>query len=656
MNAWVTHILHITKAPLDYWCFCVEYVCLLRSVLAKESLQWRTPHELHWGHTPDISIFKYMFWQPLWYHAPTAKFPTTRMRRARFIGMAATISDQFCYLILTEPKDEKDKPQILARLVIKPRYTNEKPPVVFSRCGDNKLVFYKSDGKTPLEDPLDADLTNFFDTVATNKFAEELDLITAKRSLDDSFEVGINEVFGPPTKRQRIITCTNDDLSSPTTAVTQQQVHAVVTTPVEYESPIQHPVTYSIIADTPVPDTKDAEDLAVIITDDAGDGHHHDPIADPNLHAGISVITQDDDVDADISLSVADQLYRTAVAHVDDEDFCKISSHKWLTGVLLVGLQKATDEIHFVPFSLVKVDYPSELAQYIITNKIGASDNPKHTSRYMNWARNYQRHMKSALRRLIRINDDSCHLDDDTDTVQDFMPRRSYKQEKGNEIPISKVRTARVNTPPHAPGKKKKPGRTRRPFETKYGIKIPINVKDAYDFYKINGNTLWTDAIDVEIKSLLKLNCFKFEAPNFKPGKEYQYTSLRMIFEVKQDGRHKARLVAGGHLVKLHGMSSKSTVVKGISVRLLDIIAHRSKLETICGDVGNDFVTAPCLEKVFPRAGPEFGDKEDSIVIIIKALYGLKSSSRAFRTYFADFIRTAVFSQQDTIVTFGCVN
>ena len=95
--------------------------------------------------------------------------------------------------------------------------------------------------------------------------------------------------------------------------------------------------------------------------------------------------------------------------------------------------------------------------------------------------------------------------------------------------------------------------------------------------------------------------------------------------------------MAGDHLVKLHGMSSKSTVVKGISVRLLDIIAHRSMLETICGDVGNAFVTAPCLEKACSRAGPEFGDKEDSILIIIKALHGLKLSSRAFHTYFFRF-------------------
>ena len=80
-----------------------------------------------------------------------------------------------------------------------------------------------------------------------------------------------------------------------------------------------------------------------------------------------------------------------------------------------------------------------------------------------------------------------------------------------------------------------------------------------------------------------------------------------MIFEVKHDGRHKARLVAGGHMVTLHNMSARSTVVKGISVRILDISAHRDNLTTLCGDIGNAFVTAPYLEKVYSVAGPEFG-------------------------------------------------
>ena len=67
---------------------------------------------------------------------------------------------------------------------------------------------------------------------------------------------------------------------------------------------------------------------------------------------------------------------------------------------------------------------------------------------------------------------------------------------------------------------------------------------------------------------------------------------------MKQDGRHKGRLVVDGHLVALmESISSRSTVVKRISVRLLDLIAHRDNLKSLCGDIGNAFITAPRLEK-----------------------------------------------------------
>jgi hypothetical protein len=62
-------------------------------------------------------------------------------------------------------------------------------------------------------------------------------------------------------------------------------------------------------------------------------------------------------------------------------------------------------------------------------------------------------------------------------------------------------------------------------------------------------------------------------------------------------------------------INSRSTVMKGISVRLLDLIAHRDNLKILCGDIGNALITADCLEKVYSRAGPEFGDKEESICI-----------------------------------------
>jgi hypothetical protein len=48
-------------------------------------------------------------------------------------------------------------------------------------------------------------------------------------------------------------------------------------------------------------------------------------------------------------------------------------------------------------------------------------------------------------------------------------------------------------------------------------------------------------------------------------------------------------------------------VVKGISVRFLDLIVHRDGLRTLCDNIGNAFITADCLEKIYSIAGPEFG-------------------------------------------------
>ena len=96
----------------------------------------------------------------------------------------------------------------------------------------------------------------------------------------------------------------------------------------------------------------------------------------------------------------------------------------------------------------------------------------------------------------------------------------------------------------------------------------------------------------MEIDALIALQCFEFRPQDQKPGKEYQKTTLVMIFEVKHDLRHKARLVAGGHLVDVLDNSVYSSCVKNISVQLLHVIAQKHKLDQLSGDVGNAFVNA----------------------------------------------------------------
>ena len=48
-------------------------------------------------------------------------------------------------------------------------------------------------------------------------------------------------------------------------------------------------------------------------------------------------------------------------------------------------------------------------------------------------------------------------------------------------------------------------------------------------------------------------------------------------------------------------------------------------------DIGNAYLEALTSEKVCIRAGPEFGPElEGHLLIIYKALYGLKSSGKSF--------------------------
>ena len=54
-------------------------------------------------------------------------------------------------------------------------------------------------------------------------------------------------------------------------------------------------------------------------------------------------------------------------------------------------------------------------------------------------------------------------------------------------------------------------------------------------------------------------------------------------------------------------------------------------------DVGNAYLNAPCLEKIWFAAGPEHGaDKSGKVMVTVRALYGLNSSGAAWRKKFAE--------------------
>lgn len=107
-----------------------------------------------------------------------------------------------------------------------------------------------------------------------------------------------------------------------------------------------------------------------------------------------------------------------------------------------------------------------------------------------------------------------------------------------------------------------------------------------------------------------------------------------MIFDVKFDGRQKARLVAGGHRTEAPSDDVYSGVVSMEGVRLGFFLSQMNGLEVCAGDVGNAFLYALTKEKYFVIAGPEFGPAiAGKRLVIHKSLYGLKTSAACFHEH-----------------------
>jgi hypothetical protein len=171
----------------------------------------------------------------------------------------------------------------------------------------------------------------------------------------------------------------------------------------------------------------------------------------------------------------------------------------------------------------------------------------------------------------------------------------------------------------------------------KYGIKIPKNVKQAIAFDEENGNSQWKDAIAKEMKNVRPaFEVWEKDIRELPVG--YQEIGCHLIFDVKlgENFRRKARFVAGGHTTETPAAMTYSSVVSRDSVRIALLIAALNDLDVLACDIQNAYLCADCRERIWTRAGIEFGDEEGTPMLVIKALYGLRSSGAAFRALLAD--------------------
>jgi Reverse transcriptase (RNA-dependent DNA polymerase) len=175
----------------------------------------------------------------------------------------------------------------------------------------------------------------------------------------------------------------------------------------------------------------------------------------------------------------------------------------------------------------------------------------------------------------------------------------------------------------------------------KYGIELPKSVKQALAIDSFNEDNAWREAIAKEMKNVMA--AFEFKDDDKVPT-GYKKIDCHIIFDVKVDLTRKARLVAGGHQTEVPKDSVYSSVVSRDSVRLAFALASLNNLSVLAADVQNAYLNAPTKEKCYTIAGPEFGpDNEGRPVLIVRALYGLRSSGARWRDHLASTIRTLGF-------------
>ena len=103
---------------------------------------------------------------------------------------------------------------------------------------------------------------------------------------------------------------------------------------------------------------------------------------------------------------------------------------------------------------------------------------------------------------------------------------------------------------------------------------------------------------------------FKDVGKNAPISSGYKKIRVHLVFALKHDGRHKAWLIADGHLTNVPIDSVYSGVVSlHGGFWLLIFIAELNDLEIWSTDIGNAYLEATTNERVYIMAGPDFGDR-----------------------------------------------
>ena len=106
-----------------------------------------------------------------------------------------------------------------------------------------------------------------------------------------------------------------------------------------------------------------------------------------------------------------------------------------------------------------------------------------------------------------------------------------------------------------------------------------------------------------------------------------------MIFDIKMDGyfTRKDRFVAGGHTADPPVSITYSRFVSRDRMGISFMLSSLNDLDVFATKIIYAYFNNPCREKIWTKYGPEFGSQQGFVMLIVRALYGFKSSGASWR-------------------------
>ena len=178
---------------------------------------------------------------------------------------------------------------------------------------------------------------------------------------------------------------------------------------------------------------------------------------------------------------------------------------------------------------------------------------------------------------------------------------------------------------------------------------IPIT-KVCHGTYWLNGMMVQLHMNREELDTLAEYTCFHNHdkaTEGAKPPTGHQRIRVHFVYDIKSMGLFKSHLVAQGNMLDLPCGATYTGVATLRSVHLVTFLSELNNLSLFAIDLKNAYITAQPIEKVYFVAGPEFQhgsqNLEGCVLQVMRALYGLRSSSRAFGDYIKSVLRKTGF-------------